>query len=131
MTPEPLIRFTEKWYDRIVDQPLSAKIFDTLVHDFKLAITRRLSQNPPSKSFNTMNPQDKARFLRRHPALLNQSLSTVTQPLAPNFPAFRKWNPVERAKYLRHQRTLKAKEPSPSNPRPTPRYPPGISRTLS
>ena len=131
MTPEPLINFTEKWYDRIVDQPQSTKIFDTLVRDFKLAITRRLSRTPPSKKFESMKPQDRARFLRRHPALVNQSLSTITQsPFlnVPDFPAFRKWNPVERAKYLRRNHSSPdIKEPPPL----TPQFPPGLSRTPS
>ena len=64
MIPEPLIQFTEKWYDRIVTQSSSPKLFDTLVRDFKLAITRRLSRTLPSKDFKSMKPQDRARFLR-------------------------------------------------------------------
>ena len=122
MTPEPLIRFTEKWYDRIVDQPLSSKIFDTLVRDFKLAITRRLSRNPPSTNFSCMTSRDRACFLRHHPALVNQ-LSTTSQSTPfklPTFPAFRKWNPMERAKYLRRN------HPSLKTSQTSPRYPPGL-----
>ena len=43
MTPEPLTQFTERWYDRIISQASSPKLFDTLVRDFKLTITRCLS----------------------------------------------------------------------------------------
>ena len=103
MTPEPLIRFTEEWYDRIVSQSSSPKLFDTLVRDFKLAITRHLSRTSSSKNFCSMDPQERARYLRLHPAINKQTSSIVTQPssfITPNFPAFKKWNPVERAKYL-------------------------------
>ena len=134
MTPEPLIRFTEKWYDRIVSQSSFPKLFDTLVRDFKLAITSRLSRTSSSKNFKSMNPQERARLLRLHPALVNQSLSTVTPSLTfsvPNFPAFRKWNPVERAKYLRRQLPPRTKEPTSSKLRSTPRYPPGLSSVPS
>ena len=132
MTPEPLICFTEKWYDQIINQPMSSKIFDTLVRDFKLAITCCLSRTPSSKNFHFMNPQDRARILRRHPALTNQSLSTVTQSSPIDHqtlpPTFRKWNPVERARYLCHNLSLsKTKKLPQSTPRLTPRHPPGLS----
>ena len=91
MTPEPLIRFTEKWYDQIVSQSSSPKLFDTMVHDFKLAITRRLSRTPSSKNFLAMNPQDRAHFLRQHPAMTSR-VSLTDTPSSPfitlTFPAF-------------------------------------------
>ena len=131
MIPEPLIRFTEEWYDRIVSQSSSPKLFDTLVRDFKLAITRRLSRTPSSKNFYSMSPQERARYLRLHPAITSQTSAIVTQPSSfttPNFPAFKKWNPVERAKYLRQSRlNTKTKKIPQSTPKTTPRYPPGLS----
>ena len=134
ITLEPLVHFTEKWFDRIICQPNSPKIFDTLVRDFKFAITRRLSQTTSPKDFHSMKPQERAQFLRQHPTLDNRSSSpsTETRPFAfPNFPAFRKWNPVERAKYLRHQLSSENKKTPLSIPRPTPHYPPGLSRIPS
>ena len=130
MTPEPLFRFTEKWYDQIISQSSSPKLFDTMVRDFKLAVTRRLSRTS-SKSFRSMNPQDRAHFLRQHPAIINQTSPTVTQlpPFAtPIFPAFKKWNPVERAKYLQQSSFVSKNKKLPqSTSQTTPRHPPGLS----
>ena len=82
-----------------------------------------------------MNPQDRACFLQQHPAITSQTLSTVTQSsLFSNltFPAFRKWNPVERAKYLCHSHfSPETKKLPQSTPRSNPRFPPGLSQTPS
>ena len=130
MTPEPLIRFTERWFDRIINQSSSPKLFDTMIRDFKLAITRRLSRTP-SKNFHSMNPQERAYFLRQHPAVTSQTSPTVTQfsPFTtPIFPAFKKWNPVERAKYLRQNHLVSKTKKSPqSTSQTTLQHPPGLS----
>ena len=78
-----------------------------------------------------MKPQERARYLRQHPAITSQTLPTITRspPLTiPNFPAFRKWNPVERAKYLQQSHnTPKTKKLPLSTSQTTPRHPPGLS----
>ena len=131
MTPKSLLRFTEKGYDQIIHQPSSPKLFDTMVRDFKLAVTRCHSRTSSSKNFLSMNPQDRARFLRQHPAIASQTLPEVTQPSpfsALTIPTFRKWNPVERAKYLCQNRFVSKTEKIPqSTPHATPRHPPSLS----
>ena len=120
--------FVSRWYDRIVDQSSSTpgKLFDILIQNFKLATARLLSRKSPQKTFYTMNPQEQALHLQQHPTLM-KTLSPSTKSTFP--PAFRKWNPVERAKYLRQR------HPSPeinnASPITLPRLHPAMKTTTT